>query len=321
MDDQAPPTTDELSDRQQLVLYVLLISSGSLSLIGSSTIAFKILRNLALKRSMTPYDRIILCLSTVDILSIINFAINAFLLPSATGIVWAFGSAATCQAAGVLSLSLVWSQWYNCILIYYFLLTVLSQVRFLYAGFFLLSITPFIIMNTLQTSLGFTNDNPGMIFPLLVLNTILFPLQGFFNVFIYIKPTYIRFRTAIPSKPMYYVLYQALFNPDVPQLTASSELDNGFDNISIISDWNPSLKEAAANPNQVNTYRFNSNSRPRSSRPRSSSSDSSASSKKESSEPFAIAEGSNEEDSDSEASGSGPFIYTHSMPRVSELRF
>jgi len=399
MDDQAPPTTDELSEGQQIALKVLGISSGSLSLIGSCTIAFKILRDLALKRYMTPYDRIILGLSTCDILSSISFIIQPFLLPSETGLAWAFGSTATCEAAGALSLSLPWAIWYNCILSYYFLLTVISQLRlknyvrtfepwmhlsglyfpiaaiiiyqrggygmwelshwcsitdpmladivfgipfsftmlslivnysviyavvrkslqssenvarpsavhqarikreamtlmFLYIGFFFLSITPFIIRKILRQYCGFTLDE---VYPLSVLNYILFPLQGFFNVFIYLKPTYTRFRTALPRKPMHYVLYQALFNPDVPQLTSPSELTLRY---SIVEG-------AAANPNEA---MFSSNFLPR-----SSSSDSSASSKKESSN--AIAEGSNEEDSNS--SDSGPYIYTHTMPRISNLR-
>lgn len=49
------------------------------------------------------------------------------------------------------------------------------------------------------------------------------PLQGFFNLFIYIKPAYTRFRSANPNKSMYFVLHQALFNPEVPQLTFSGD--------------------------------------------------------------------------------------------------
>jgi len=99
----------------------------------------------------------------------------------------------------------------------------------------------------------------GKIYPVLVLNATFLPLQGLFNVFIYLKPTYIRFRAANPNKSMYFVLHQALFNPEVPQLDFSSDQ----------SGSNAIAEGDVGNPNQA---LFNSNFRPRSSSSDSSSS-------------------------------------------------
>lgn len=343
-----------------------------MSLIGSSLIVFKILRDFALNWSMMPYERIIFGLSTFDILSSITLAINPFLKPRETGNTWAFGSPATCQASGVLTqLSLFWAWWYNGILSYYFLLTVLSQVRlknyvriyepwlhlsgiyflitsiigyrrgwygaleigrycwvtdpilewifglipiqftnlsliinysiiyaivrkslrssehetvagptsvqerikreamtlmFLYVAFFQLATLPGGFIWGLETYFGFTKDNLGKIYPLLVLDAIFLPLQGFFNFFVYLKPTYTRFRAANPNKPMHFVLHQALFDPEVPQFNFSNDqsfISNDQSGINAIAEG------SAANPNQV---LFNSNFRPHASSSNSSSS-------------------------------------------------
>lgn len=121
---------DELSEEQLIALSVLQISSAFLSVIGSSTIVITLLRDLAQNRSryMMPYDRIMLSLSTCDILASITFAINQFLLPSESGAIWAFGTPETCRQAGFLTqLFPFWAIWYNCILSYYFLLRILAQ--------------------------------------------------------------------------------------------------------------------------------------------------------------------------------------------------
>jgi len=98
-----------------------------------------------------------------------------------------------------------------------------TTLMFLYVAFFFVTTIPNFALQILETYFGYTNDNMGKIYPLLLLAAMVLPLQGFFNVFIYIKPTYTRFRAANPNKPVHFVLHQALFNPDVPQLTFSSD--------------------------------------------------------------------------------------------------
>jgi len=130
MNDEAPsPTTDKISDGQFKVTIVLIICSSVLSIIGSGTIAFKIVRDRVNNGVTTSYDRFVLGLSTCDILSSINLSIGPFLYPSGRH-VWAFGTPATCEAVGfLLQFSTFWALWYSSLLSFYFLLTVLSQVR------------------------------------------------------------------------------------------------------------------------------------------------------------------------------------------------
>jgi len=101
-------------------------------LIGSSAILFKIIRNLRRDSSTTtPYDRIILGLSTCDVISSLTYALGPFLLPRETSKrVWAFGSRSTCTYLGFFfQLACFWAIWYNCLLSFYYLLTVRFKVR------------------------------------------------------------------------------------------------------------------------------------------------------------------------------------------------
>jgi len=312
------------SDPFTIAVTVLVICSATLSVIGSSAIVFKIIRDRAKNRSTTTYDRIIFCLSSGDIFASVYYTLFGFL-----GFI---ASSASCQAWGVLwqlSVWAVWAVWYNCILSFYFLVTVLSQVRrkdyvrkcepwlhfsglyfpitailgytqgwfgvmdlgtgcdVLNPVFFMVTLIPVastfllmiinysVIYTVLRKSLGSSNEfissenvagptslqrrlkseattmmllyvgcffitwSPGfvcffshflggtvgkMLYPFaLILTVILTPLQGFFNVFIYLRPAYTRFRAANPDKSMYFVSYQALLNPKIPQLNDSGD--------------------------------------------------------------------------------------------------
>jgi len=120
---------DSMSDGQHISLIVIELCSASLSVLGSSTILFKIIRDRTKNGRMTSYDRIILGLSSCDIVASITWPLTGFLKPRTTGFPWAFGTAAGCQARGFLSQLALSGWWYNCVLSYYFLLTVISQVR------------------------------------------------------------------------------------------------------------------------------------------------------------------------------------------------
>jgi len=125
----SPSTGDELSETQWKVRTALIICSASLSVIGSSVILLKILHERAQTGSTTPYDRVILGLSCSDILASVTMIMSKFFVSSETGDVWAFGNPTTCAAFGFLTQLSISSYWYNCLLSYYFLLTVLSQAR------------------------------------------------------------------------------------------------------------------------------------------------------------------------------------------------
>ncbi len=383
----------DLTDQEEKTLITLQLCAAALSLIGSSTIVFKILRNLCTTKTTSPYDRIILGLSSCDIVSSFTYGIAPFLLPSATSQrVWAFGNETSCQGLGFLmQISCIWAIWYNCILSYYYLLTVRFGIKrqvfcqryelwmhlpgilffpitsatgyyamwygeqaltmtcwvrfgdhaelvsyifggiplmftylslivnnlviyvylkrslltkplqskhfttdsisednnnqhdndndddneddndnnhgnntewndsytsqtnhtnthssvvietkdfvslatlqrqltneaatqgFLYVFSFLLTATPVFVIQVLDGSFGLEEDDQKTIYPLLVINAMLMPLQGFFNVFIYVRPTYSRFKAAHPEKSRWKVFQQALFDPNIPKLTS-----------------------------------------------------------------------------------------------------
>ncbi len=350
----------DLSDKQEMVLSILLVCSAFLSVVGSCTIVFKIFRSLCRNQTTTPYDRIILGLSCCDIVASFTYALGPFLLPSETSQrVWAIGDDSSCQKLGfLLQLASLWSIWYNAILSFYYLLTVRFQVKrqdfcrkyepwlhlsgaiffpstalagyvgkwyteedlamtcwigrvdagcdesgnnctkqwgellaymfgalptivsilaviinnviiylfvrkslktnfnapnhresnesqesqdaierlmiqdrlrneaatqgFLYVSSFLIIISPAFAVQILDGSLGYGKADQGRLYPLLVLNSILLPLQGFINVFIYVRPSHIRFRAANPDKSFWFILKQALFDPNIPRLSSTT---------------------------------------------------------------------------------------------------
>lgn len=302
-------TSGELSDRQENLLIGLGICSATLSLIGSSIIVFNILRDWRSNGMRKPYDRMIVGLSSLNIIASIHYATNEFL---------SLASPAGCQVSGFLNQISIWAIWYNCVLSYYFLLTVVSQVRlkdfvrrrelwlhlsglyffvtaiigsslgwyglsdvvgtcqvtdpminwilvgipvsftflsliinniviyalvrkslrsiervagptarqarikkeartimFLYVGFFFVTITPAFVVQVLG---AYTSKDSLELYPLLIIQAVCYPLQGFFNVFIYIMPFYNRLRKANPGKPRRFILFQALFKTKVPEL-------------------------------------------------------------------------------------------------------
>ena len=125
-------SSSDLTDSQEIILYLLQLSAGTLSLIGSGAILFKISRNLRRdSSSTTPYDRIILGLSACDVISSLTYALGPFLLPRDTSKrVWAVGNESTCTFLGFFNqLACFWAIWYNCMLSFYYLLTVRLQVK------------------------------------------------------------------------------------------------------------------------------------------------------------------------------------------------
>jgi len=368
MDDTAEETIglSSLSNQQEIILIVFHVSAATLSLIGSCTIVFKILRSLSRNQRTTPYDRIILGLSGCDIVSSCTFAMGPFLLPSETSHwITAIGDDTTCQKLGFLTqLACMWAVWYNCILSFYYLLTVRFKVKrqefvqkyekwlhfsgviffpvtavvglvgdwyeeedlaitcwiggvvtgcdesgnnctgdygevvayilsvpilvtilaviinnliiyvfvrksllfsvppvatddtpvgtgdsvltresmdsvsegqsiqerltkeaaiqgFLYVSTFLVTILPAFTIQVLDGTIGYGPEDRDMLYPLLLWNSMVLPLQGFFNVFIYIRPSYSRFSAANPENTSWVSLKQAIFDPNIPRMSST----------------------------------------------------------------------------------------------------
>lgn len=111
-----------LSDGQEIALSLMYIFSSLLSLIGSSTIVYKVLSN---RRNATTYDRLMLGLSTSDIIGSIGYSLYPFLGPKEKSPrVWAFGTDASCSAVGFLTQMGFSAALYNGFLSFYYLFTV-----------------------------------------------------------------------------------------------------------------------------------------------------------------------------------------------------
>jgi len=379
----------DIDREQEMILIVLQVGSAILSLIGSSTIVLKIARNLYRQKTTVPYDRIMLGLSTCDIVASCVYASSPFLLPAATSKrPWAFGTSSSCQFLGLVTqLACVWAIWYNCLLSCYFLLTVRFQVKretfakkyelwmhlsgaiffpitaivgylggwygeqeltlqcwnkdvptgcdefgenctgdadvivglvyaglpgaitlisllvnntviylhvrktfskktnssssstpdsfddeksvssvstlnrerqllqekfqkeiatqgFFYVFFFLITLTPMAVLLVLDGIVGYDGSDKPELYPLLVLNSLLVPLQGFFNGFIYVRPAYHRFRAKNPTKPMWFILKRALFDPNIPRMKMSSGKRSSERNSSSLSKSTSGYVEA-----------------------------------------------------------------------------
>ena len=382
MDEEVPM---DITDGQEIALSVLQITSAVLSLIGSGTIVFKIARSILKKQKTTPYDRIMFGLSSCDIMYSLMLALSPFLMPQDTILAtsprpWAFGTSQTCEVMGFFTQLSLWAIWYNCILSFYYLLTVRFKVKrrdfsrkyepymhlsgliffpttaivayvlnwygeqaltincwirtvpmncdengiclgdgdvlvgliygalpigitylaliinniviynfvrksfnlgfglqsehltsveidenendvetssqhssitsssktiptgnrlseerkiiheklvretaiqgFLYVASFVLTQTPLVILVLLDGAFPYDVEDRPQLYWLLVLNSMLCPLQGFFNVFIYVRPTYTRFRAANPESPIWLVAKQALFDQNVPRIAS-----------------------------------------------------------------------------------------------------
>jgi len=385
-------TSTDLSEGQEIALILLQMCSATLSLIGSSLIVIKILRSLHRNNSSTPYDRIILGLSSCDIVASFTYMLAPFLLPSNTSNrVWAFGSDRTCTWLGFLAqLACYWAIWYNCILSFYYLLTVRFQVKrkeftrkyelwmhlsgaiffpltaiiglignwysemryamicwigevpkgcqgcwgvlvaylfgapssimtllavvinniiiyvfvrrnllsstpssaassefeltdienssqslsisspqrvskqqrlrkeaatqgFLYVTTFLLTFLPAFSIQVIEGMVKLGEENLQQVYPLLVLNAILLPLQGFFNVFIYVRPNYNRFKAKNPDDSMTSILKHALFDPNIPRISTaplsgpSADPNRALERSSSFKKYSESKKSAASN--------------------------------------------------------------------------
>lgn len=121
-DDYYQSQISPLTDGQEIVLSILNLLSGAMSIFGSSTIVYKVIRN---RQHTTPYDRIMLGLSVADIIASLSFMLSPFLVPSDTSQrVWASGSTSTCSFLGWMTQLGLSAVWYNGLLSFYYLFTV-----------------------------------------------------------------------------------------------------------------------------------------------------------------------------------------------------
>lgn len=110
-----------LSDDQQVVMSILMMGSAFLSIIGSSTIIYRVARN---RQKTTPYDRIMFGLSCSDLIASIGFLLSPILVPAKTSPrVWAMGDNLSCSVLGWITQLGFAAIWYNNCLAWYYLAT------------------------------------------------------------------------------------------------------------------------------------------------------------------------------------------------------
>lgn len=100
----------------------------------------------------------------------------------------------------------------------------IATQAFLYVGTFYLSYTPSFFVRAVE-GLSFDAYQEDAIFPLLALAALLSPLQGFFNVLIFVRPNYIHLRKTFPESSRLWGLYKVLHQPDI-QAFANSRLSS-----------------------------------------------------------------------------------------------
>lgn len=120
-------TVTLLSEDRQQVVNILLVISAVLSILGSSTIIYKILRNI---KKATPYDRIMLGLSGCDIVGSFAYVLSPLLPPKSTSErIWSIGNNATCSFLGFITQFAFAAVMYNAMLSFYYLLIVRYNVK------------------------------------------------------------------------------------------------------------------------------------------------------------------------------------------------
>ena len=122
-----PSEVSNLTTAQQKALSLLPIPSAVLSILGSSTILYLVVKRQN-KDTRQSYHRILFGMSACDILFSISMALNPFLEPSTptntSPAVWAIGNQKTCSLLGFLNLLSLSAFWYNGMLSFYYLATI-----------------------------------------------------------------------------------------------------------------------------------------------------------------------------------------------------
>lgn len=90
-----------------------------------------------------------------------------------------------------------------------------AKQSFLYVASFFLCYTALYVVRTLESMRIATESE---LYPLLIFSSFLPPLQGFFNVLVYIRPNFQRARAMYQSESTIWLLKQCLFDHDVPRM-------------------------------------------------------------------------------------------------------
>lgn len=90
---------------------------------------------------------------------------------------------------------------------------------FLYVGSFVTAYVWTAILRIME-SLEFDAEDEASIFPILVLQALFVPIQGFFNLLVYVRPRYLRARVDFPKESRYWAFRRALFGNKVKPISS-----------------------------------------------------------------------------------------------------
>ena len=93
---------------------------------------------------------------------------------------------------------------------------------FLYVGTFYVAYLWVFLLKVME-SFNFTASDEARFYPLLVLEAFFAPIQGFFNLCVYTRPLYIKYRQECPEEPKLWSLVRAWFGDDIPMLSGHLE--------------------------------------------------------------------------------------------------
>jgi hypothetical protein len=130
-----------------------------------------------------------------------------------------------------------------------------------YVGSFLLCYTSCFAIKGIE-SFGRNSSSEKALYPLLMMTSIVLPLQGFFNMVVYCRPSYLRIRSRFPMKSRRWAIRHALLATDLSPLQ-----EHGIVNASSIKSGSQTSVCTAMDSSSF--YKWNSSGRHSSQRPRS----------------------------------------------------
>ena len=99
---------------------------------------------------------------------------------------------------------------------------------FLYVGTFFMAYSWAFIIKVLE-SMGYKKKDEETLFPVLVLFSLLLPIQGVFNLMVYTRPNYLRVQQEFPGEPRWWILKRAWFGTQVQRITSvDASLQSNF---------------------------------------------------------------------------------------------
>ena len=103
-----------------------------------------------------------------------------------------------------------------------------SQARLYVGAFFLCNIWPLILRVSESQFHNQEDELEAQLYPLLVLQNALFPMQGFWNLLVYVRPKYLKCRRDYPKESKFWALRRAMYGDRIePTIECHHQLNEG----------------------------------------------------------------------------------------------